>query len=167
MKKLITYKDVLCSLYPELEDMNPDQILIYLNAIYTYKGIRPTITVDEDRYTIEHETENVKSDKTNYIFATMHCETGSFAKARAFLEDEIANHAPDSEYYGIMAQVLIWEGKLQEALDHMITALRLDPQNYYALLKMGKFFDEYMNDPKTAKIYYDQADAVHLIDKNA
>jgi Tfp pilus assembly protein PilF len=85
------------------------------------------------------------------------CEKGKYSEAKPLLQKLIEKNPTNSEYHRIMGQILSDEGNQEEAINHLIDALRWDSKNGWALLMMGNIFAKFKSDVPTAMKYYDQA----------
>lgn len=157
MKITLPINELFFMLFPELTGKSHDEIVSYLTTKYTFLEIIPSVTIEKDFVSIDWNVEIDISDNSNYLKAVSLCENGKFTEAKHLLNKLIAKTPTVSDYYRILGQVLSEEGNQDEAIDNLITALRLNTRNVYALTMMGNIFAKYKDDVETAKKYYDQA----------
>ena len=68
------------------------------------------------------------------------CNSGRFGKARKVIREWIEKIPWNSEAYRLAAQVEMMEGNIDLAIDKAKYALKLNPQNLYALILLGNLF---------------------------
>lgn len=85
------------------------------------------------------------------------CNKNEFDNALILLEDIIKTDPKESEAWRVMAQIH-WNHMHEpdKAYDELIEALKLEPQNIWALILMGNLLTKEKNDVEHAKQYYDK-----------
>ena len=85
------------------------------------------------------------------------CNKNEFDKALTLLEDIIKTDPDESEAWRVLAQIH-WNHMHEpdKAYDELIEALKLEPQNIWALILMGNLLTKEKNDVEHAKQYYDK-----------
>lgn len=82
---------------------------------------------------------------------------GNYEKALKEIEDALVKFPAVSELYRIKGQILSDKGDTEGGVNVLIDALRLDPENKWALIMMGNIYARNRNDVKTGRIYYEKA----------
>lgn len=148
-------------IFPELENVEEEQMVSALKKYYSHGPFKPAITVNNDLVTIEIDTDAIIEQEKDYKKTVELCEKGKYDEAKPILEELLKRNPANSEYHRIMGQILSDEGKQDEALNHLIEAIRWDPQNHWALLMLGNIFLKHKNDMVTAMNFYNKALEVH------
>lgn len=157
MKIIFPKEDFLYTLFPELTNVNDDQIIKVLSDYYTYNQFTPAVTIHHDFIVVEIDINSIQRHEIDFNRVVSYCEKGNFKDAKPILTKLIAENPANSEYHRIMGQILSDEGDQDEAINCLIDALRWDPKNAWALLMMGNIFAKFRDDITTAMKYYDQA----------
>ena len=89
------------------------------------------------------------------------CRAHQFGKAKQVLDAALALHPLHSETYRLYAQVLMEQGRPDDAVASCIDALRLDPKNEWALLLMGNLYARDKKEPETGATFFRKALAVN------
>lgn len=97
-----------------------------------------------------------KSRKAQEKFdkASQQCAAGKMNSARFTLNEVISLWPFHSEAYRLLAQIQFTSGKIDDAINTNIDALRFDPKNVWALLLMGNIFQQAKNRPDVADTYF-------------
>lgn len=85
------------------------------------------------------------------------CEMGLFRKALELIEKDISAGSPTSELYRIIGQAELETGLSDNAINSLIEALDLEPNNINALLLLGNIYATHKEDTETALKYYHSA----------
>ncbi len=157
MKIIHKIDDFLYTIFPSIKKGDNDIIIDTLQKYYTYGPSKPKVSIEREWITIEIDTPEIISQESDFNKIVKLCEKGNYSEAKPILKKLIGNNPTKSEYYRIMGQILSDEGDQEEAIQHLIDALRWDPKNGWALLMMGNIFAKFKDDIPTAMKYYDQA----------
>ena len=97
-----------------------------------------------------------KSEKAqrNFLKAAEQCNMHKFNSARFTLNDVLKLWPFHSEAYRLLAQVYMEMGKVQEAINVNIEALRFDPKNLWALILMGNIYTTAKQNAEVADTYF-------------
>jgi tetratricopeptide (TPR) repeat protein len=150
--------DVLCELFPEARqfDINHEALRIKLVEYYTYGPFKPIVTIKDNLVIIEIDTPVIAQQDVDFRKVVAFCERGRYHEAKQILDQLIKVNPTNSEYHRIYGQILSDQGKVEEAIDSLIDALKWDPRNSYALLMMGNILARSKNDITTAMKYYNK-----------
>lgn len=149
--------DFFFTLFPEIGGGSNKLIVSRLTDFYQYGPFKPKVTIKDDLAIIDIDVPSIVSQKEDYKKTVALCERGKYAEAKPILKSLLEKNPTNSEYHRIMGQILSDEGQQDEAIDHLIDALRWDSKNNWALLMLGNIFAKFKNDIGTAMKYYDQA----------
>ena len=84
------------------------------------------------------------------------CEKHEVETARKYLNEIVEENPEISETYRLLGQLSYEEGKDDEAMNHLITALVKDPKNMWALIMMGNILGKRKKDLKSARSYFNK-----------
>ena len=151
--------DFSFEIFPEIKSIidNKAELENYFAEFYSYGSYKPVIKIENGIVIIDIDTEKIDSLEKEFKRALSFCEKGKYSNAKSILDSLLEKNPAVSEYHRIYGQILSDEGKQEEAIDHLIDALRWDPKNTYALLMMGNIFGKFKNDFDTSMKYYEQA----------
>lgn len=128
-----------------------------MSDYYSYGPYKPKVTIKKDWVIIDIDIPAIEAEEKDYNKTVSLCEKGKYSEAKPILNKLLEKNPTNSEYHRIMGQILSDEGQQDEAIDHLIDALRWDSKNNWALLMLGNIFAKFKNDIETAMKYYDQA----------
>ena len=128
-----------------------------MTSFYTVSGVAPRVTVADDEVLVELDVERIAGREKLYREALADCTKGRFEEAKLKLLRLIEEDPTHSEYHRLLGQVWSELGDANEAIDHLIDALRWDPKNTYALTMMGNIWARDKDDMETALRYYRSA----------
>ncbi|MCU7550394.1 tetratricopeptide repeat protein [Chitinophagaceae bacterium LB-8] len=150
--------DFLFNLFPSLKGTHDHtQLKQELESYYSYKSIKPNVTIVGDLITITIDTEAIAAQEKDYDKAIVLCEQGRFAQAKPLLKKLIYANPTNSNLHRILGQVYESEGRIDDAINTLIEALRWGPNNVEALVMMGNIFTRHQNDRQVAKAYFQKA----------
>jgi len=147
--------DFLFEIFP-FEKNDKERTEKYLREFYTINSIEPIITFEEDKITIELNTDLITRDNKTYNRLIQLCEKSDFINAKHLVEELIKKSPNVSDYHRILGQILSDQGEQEEAINSLIEALRWNPTNESALIMMGNIFAKHKEDVETALKYYNQ-----------
>lgn len=156
--------DFLFTIFPELKNANEKEIFNAIQKYYTYGPFVPKVTIDNDRVTVDVDTEIIVTQDADYNKIIALCEKRRFDEAKIILEKLILKNPSNSEYHRILGQVISEQGDQDEAINALIDALRWNSCNGWALMKMGNIFARHKKDSATSVKYYDQAIVANTAD---
>lgn len=142
------------SLFPNAT--SEKEIIKALQMFYEVDGKLPIVEVNSDWVSIELNMTESQDEKVLQK-AILLCEQRQFTEAVVLLKELIENNPANSEYHRLLGQAYSEMGENDEAINHLIDALRWDSTNAYALVMMGNIFIKHKEDVEAARIYYDQA----------
>lgn len=153
-------RDLLSDLFPGLADASPEDIKRRLEAHYGKVGATPHVVVDPDVVTVEFDRALEDAFSRDLDRATSLATAGKYRQAKRLLESLIERHPSVSDLHRMYGQALFEEGDGEAAVDHLIEALRWDPENKHALVLMGNIQFRTFRDVATATRYYERAAAL-------
>lgn len=156
MQIFLKLDDFFYNIFPETEQLTEAEIINKLEEFYSYGNIKPKIKINNGVVTISIDSNRISSEEKEFNKATSYCEKGQFDNAKPILQKLIKSNPSVSEYYRVLGQVFSEEGDQEEAINHLIDALRWDSKNTYALIMVGNIYAKYKDDVETARNYYDQ-----------
>lgn len=128
-----------------------------LSEMFSYKGLSPDISIENDFVKIDFNDNLLFKVQTEYKNAINYAEKGLWEKALRSLNNVVSKCPLHSEAYRNIAQIKMLKKDIDGAIDSLIDALRVDPQNTSALILMGNIYAREKNDTQTASLYYDKA----------
>jgi hypothetical protein len=152
----IPFTSLLFTLFGTPEG-NPSMLIDQMRAYYTVRGVAPAVSVDGDTIVIELDMERIMGREKLFADAKRLCEQGNFEQGTAKLQKLVEEDPTHSEYHRMLGQAAAEQGNSDEAIDHLIDALKWDPLNTYALTMMGNIWAREKNDMETAMRYYRSA----------
>lgn len=143
------------NLFPEFS--KDHKILIKeIEEQYTIGGIKPEVKIIDNVLHIKLDNIKVNENAQKLNTLIKLCETNKFDEAIKYAKDLINENIKDSELFRIYGQLLSDKGNNEEAINYLIEALRLNPNNTYALLMVGNIYNKHFRDIDTAKVYYNR-----------
>ena len=103
-------------IFPELENVEEEQMVSALKKYYSHGPFKPAITVNNDLVTIEIDTDAIIEQEKDYKKTVELCEKGKYDEAKPILEELLKRNPANSEYHRIMGQILSDEGKQDEEI---------------------------------------------------
>lgn len=134
-----------------------------MQAFLKDKGYNAEISIVGDLVISDVKSTDFSKGIKDCDIAMSLCNQRKFTEAKSILEKVIKNHPLYSEAYRMLAQVTRELGKqyLDEAIDINIDALRLEPNNIWALVLMGNFYGRDKDDFDTGEKYFKRALEYH------
>src|SRR5690606_23381167 len=130
---------------------------------YTINGVKPDVTIKDGILQISIHGLKVNDNTQKLKSLIKLCESNKFDEAIEYATTLIKENIKDSELFRIYGQLLSDKGNNDEAINFLIEALKLNPNNTYALLMVGNIYNKFYQDIDTAKIYYNR---ILELDKN-
>lgn len=124
---------------------------------YKVNGYAPKLEVIGTMVVLSIDEETIKAVSLDYEKAVNYCKKGVFDKAKVLLKGVISVCPAFSEAHRTLSQISYSEGKIDDAINECIEALRCDPKSLSALILMGNILGNARNDPESALGYYDKA----------
>jgi len=128
-----------------------------MRAYYTVRGVSPEISLEGDDLLVKMDAERIMGREKLFAEAKLLCEKGKFDEGRVKLQKLVEEDPTHSEYHRMLGQIAAEQGNTDDAIDHLIDALKWDPKNTYALTMMGNIWARDKNDMATAMRYYQSA----------
>jgi Tfp pilus assembly protein PilF len=170
--KIVFPLEYLSTFFPDLADLRskPEKLKSEIADYYTYGSIEPEVEVKDESLVIDVDTHSIEDFQSRYDRGVELAEQGKYTEAREIFEELLEDHPGVSDLHRMHAQTFFEEGQAEKALDHVIPALRWDPNNVHALTLAGNIFLQGKNDSDTAKTFYDRAAEIapdnHLVLNN-
>lgn len=143
------------NLFPEFSK-DQTTLIKEIEDQYTIGGIKPEVTIIDNELHIKLDNIKVNENAQKLNALIKLCETNKFDEAIKYATDLINENIKDSELFRIYGQLLSDKGNNEEAINYLIEALRLNPNNTYALLMVGNIYNKHYRDIETAKVYYNR-----------
>lgn len=146
-------------LYMLFDTLEGDKTLLVerMRLYYTVRGMVPNVTATEQDIQIELDVERIIGRERLFTEAKLLCEKGMFDQGRSKLLELIEEDPTHSEYHRMLGQIAAEQGDTDDAIDHLIDALKWDPKNTSALTMMGNIWARDKKDMETAMRYYRSA----------
>jgi len=166
MQIIFRLKDFNVDLFPNLTKYsdnishNIDSIKDSLISYYKFGPFIPKVTIEDDIAIIDIDTESIDKYNDEFQKAVNLSEKRKFPEAKSILENLLKLNPSISEFHRVYGQILEVEGKVEEAKNYLIDALRWDPKNKYALIMMGNIFARHDNDIISANKYFNEVLAI-------
>lgn len=146
----------LRQLFPGLEEagwQDDARLSQHLRNAYSRGGYTPEVSVEGNVIRIQVDEAEAANTHDAYERAVQLAQRGQYAEAKAIIEPLLEKGSQNAELYRIYGQMLAEEGETEQAIDHLIEALRWNPQHTDALLMMGNLYAEQQDMP-TAQLFY-------------
>lgn len=158
---IIPFNSILFDLFPDAQG-ETEGLLAAMRSYYTVHGVEPTVTLENtgrqvSQIRIELDVNKLASRTKERSQALALCEKGKFTEAQKILMKSAKEDPSDSECHRLLGQIASELGDPDEAIDHLIDALRWDPRNKHALTMMGNIWARDKVDIDTALRYYQAA----------
>jgi len=147
---------LLFSLF-ETQENDTSVLVEQMRSYYTVRGVSPNVRVDGDDILVELDVQRIIGREKLFAEAKHRCEKGKFDEGKVKLRDLVEEDPTHSEYHRMLGQVAAMQGDTDDAINHLIDALRWDPKNTYALTMMGNIWARDKDDIETALKYYQSA----------
>lgn len=147
----------LLKMFPNINLTDHNSIIRELEKFYTFTVFRPKVTIKDDLVYIDIDTPRIIAENSDYEKVVRLCENQRFSEAKPILLKLIKANPTNSEYHRILGQIHMENGKLEDAIDCLIDALRWNPTNTWALLLMGNILGRNKSDLDSAMLYYEQS----------
>src|SRR5699024_9730310 len=158
MQIIIPRNTFLEELFPGINDHKnlTEEDLVIIKEAYTNGGREPRIIVEEDHISIILEE---GSQETNQDFDQLIAlaEATKFDKALRLANRLISEYPAAADLHRIKGQILSEQGHPKKAIDALIEAARLDPDNESALIMLGNIYASDCSDADTAITFYERA----------
>lgn len=127
-----------------------------VEQFYATAGTKTEVCIDGD--TVRVHIDDAEAAKVDREFEkiTNLCAQRKFSAAKPLLDSFIKAHPRYSEAYRISAQMEMENGKIDDAVDICIDAIRCNPRNPWGLLLMGNLFSKHKDNIEVAQNYYDK-----------
>lgn len=135
----------------KIEVLKEELIEYYTEGIH-----KPLVEINDGIVTITIDDISIENERSEYQAIVRLCEKGDFPNAKPRLIELLKKNPFNSEYHRILGQIYSEECDQDLAIDTLIDALRIDPENTHGLLMMGNILAKYKNDIPSAMKYYNQ-----------
>ncbi len=137
----------------ENSSANKEILFDKIRDYYTLDDTAPEIAEKDGFVEVKFDAE-LMEEKAKFNQVINLCEKGDYKAAKAILDELLSRNKTNSEYYRIYGQILSDEGDHESAINHLIDALKWDPENSHALIMMGNVYARDLDDVETAQKYY-------------
>jgi tetratricopeptide (TPR) repeat protein len=158
MRILLPKNHLLEILFPEIEDYNhlDEKDLSHIKKAYSFGSHEPEVELQENGIAIIFDENFLQESQKNLKELITLSENGAYDKALEKVNTLIEKNPALSEYYRIKGQILSDQGQPQKAIDSLIEAVRLDPDNCSALIMLGNIYAKDRSDADTALTFYER-----------
>lgn len=139
-------------------------LVAQMRAYYTVRGVSPEVRLEGNEMLVELDVERIIGREKLFTEAKLLCEKGKFDQGKVKLMKLVEEDPTHSEYHRMLGQIAAEQGNTDDAIDHLIDALKWDPKNTHALTMMGNIWAREKNDMETAMRYYRSALEVDPMD---
>jgi tetratricopeptide (TPR) repeat protein len=158
MRILLPKNHLLEILFPEIEDYNhlDEKDLSHIKKAYSFGSHEPEVELQENGIAIIFDENFSQKSQEDFQELVKLSEQEEYDKALEKVNDLIEKNPGLSEYYRIKGQILSDQGQPQKAIDSLIEAVRLDPDNSSALIMLGNIYAKDRSDADTALTFYER-----------
>ena len=151
--------DFLFELFPKAKAAGKDLEVLRQEAedFYTVGSFKPTISIIHDIVDITIEGELIEQNASLFKLAAALCDGHRFEEAKTRLEPLLKEAPHISEYHRILGQILSGQGEQDKAINSLLDALRWDPKNEKAIIKIGNILIRHQHNTEAAMKYYEYA----------
>lgn len=144
----------------EFTSTNPSDLKKELEAWFSYKGCKPEVEITGDHVRVDIDDELIGKAEAMVKLAFDCANRGNNGSAKDFLRKALAICPLYADAHRTLAQILMMEGKVDDAIPECREALRCEPTNLWAIILMGNLLLR-KGDPEGAMRYYDRAILLH------
>jgi len=157
MKFVLPKTRLLEELFPKIENYKnlTEQDLAYIKEAYSYGVYTPSLEVADNLVTITIDVESIIKEEQKHDKAVDLCENGRLNEALVLVKQLIDSNPLISEYHRLKGQILSEQDSPKKAIDDLIEAVRLDPENTSALIMLGNIYSK-QDDIDTAITFYER-----------
>jgi tetratricopeptide (TPR) repeat protein len=141
-------------LFPDVKTI--DDLKKKLLEMFSFKGLSPDVFVEDNFVKIIFDDKILFKVQNDYHKAVKYAEKEDFEQALKLFNFVVDKCPLHSEAYRNIAQIKMLKRDIDGAIDSLIDALHVDPQNVSALILMGNIFAREKNDIDTANNYYEK-----------
>ena len=156
MTVVFRLSDLLHELFPH-DEGDTEALLSAMRAHYRLGDVEPTVTIEGEMVIVEVDEQHSAGHEQLFDEAWKDCTQGRYAAAKPKLLKLVAQAPWNGNYHAILGQVCSELGEQEEAMDHLIEALRWEPTNHRALVMMGNIWAKHRREPDTALTYLKEA----------
>lgn len=158
MQIIIPRSNFLEELFPELINYTKltDEDIAVIKEAYTFGEHQSEINIHDDFIEITIQEDVLPKKKNDFDELIKLCEAKKYDNALSLADKLIEQQPAVSEYHRIKGQVLAEQDQPDEAIDALIEAVRLDPENSAALIMLGNIYARTYSDAKTAITFYER-----------
>jgi len=158
MHILIPRNSLLKELFPKIknpENLSDEDIAAIKNA-YSITNVTPKVEVEDDIIKIIFDEELIQKESEKFNKVVQLCEQNNYSKALKLVNELIEQDPAVSDYHRIKGQIFFEQGDAENAIDALIDAVRLDPENVNALILLGNLHARAHSDAETALSFYER-----------
>ncbi|MFH5884014.1 tetratricopeptide repeat protein [Halalkalibaculum sp. DA3122] len=158
MHILIPRNSLLKELFPKIknpENLSDEDIAAIKNA-YSITNVTPEVEVEDDIIKIIFDEELIQKESDKFKKVVQLCEQNNYSKALTLVDELIEQDPAVSDYHRIKGQIFFEQGDAENAVDALIDAVRLDPENINALILLGNLHARAYSDAESALSFYER-----------
>jgi tetratricopeptide (TPR) repeat protein len=158
MRILLPKNHLLEILFPEIEDYNhlDEKDLSYIKKVYSFGSHKPEVELKENGIAIIFNKDFLQKSHEDFQGLIRLSENREYDKALEKVKNLLEENPAVSEYHRIMGQILSEQGHPKKAIDSLIEAVRLAPNNSSALIMLGNIYAKDRSDADTALTFYER-----------
>src|SRR5699024_7954838 len=144
---------LLEAVFPHIEDYRhiSQEELRQIKRLYSFGPHQPEVELTEDGVAITFDGELLKRKSGDFQELIRLSENRAYEEALHLAGELIARSPEVSDYRRIKGQILSEQGQPDEAIDALIEAVRLDPDNHEALIMLGNIYAKDRSDADTVR----------------
>jgi len=158
MHILIPRNSLLKELFPKIK--NPenlsDEDIAAIKDAYSITNVTPKVEVEEDIIKIIFDEQLIQQESDKFNKVVQLCEQNNYSKALKLVDELIEQNPAVSDYHRIKGQIFFEQGDAENALDALIDAVRLDPENVNGLILLGNLHARAYSDAESALSFYER-----------
>jgi len=158
MKIIIPRNKFLEQLLPDIEDYNKltDADINYIKEAYTFGEEKPKVNITDNFVKVILDEKSLYREKQKLDQVNKFCKKQRYDKALKLVNQLLEEAPATSDYHRIKGQIFSDQNRPQEAIDELIEAVRLNPDNSSALIMLGNIYATEYSDVETALTFYER-----------
>ena len=121
----------------EFDSTNLEDLKQELSMYYSHKGISPSVEIMGEYIRVDIDDEKISSAENLVEKAYESANSGDVSSAKNYLQKAISMCPLHADAHRTLAQILMQEGKTDEAISECSEAIKCEPDNLWALILMG------------------------------
>src|SRR5699024_2860471 len=158
MTIILPLSSLLEILFPHIKDYNNigKEELSQIKELYSFGSCQPKEKLTEINLDINFDDDLLQKNNDDFQELSRLSENRAYDQALAKVNRLLEEKPAVSDYHRIKGQILSEQGQPEEAIDDLIEAVRLDPDNSSALIMLGNIYAKDRSDADTALSFYER-----------